>query len=169
VATITTVSATCFGYSDGSITVTNVSGGFGGPFQIKLGEGGTFIPWTSSTTFSSKPAGGYEIYIRDSAGRVVMFVTAIGQNSQLNLTTSNTSNSITATAYGNSSFGKTFELYEDVAAPYENGGGYMVTSIYVASGDPFTATFSTLGSGYYYVTVVEDNTACFETSGLITL
>ena len=162
VATITTVNASCYGYSDGSITVTNVSGGYGGTFQTKLNSGGTYTNWTSSTTYSNLPSGGYTIYVKDSAGREVTFGTAIGSNSAINLYAYSSSNSIIATAYGNSSYGKTFELYQDVSAPYNDNNGYMVSSTYVASGDPFTATFSNLGSGYYYVIVTEDYSGCFE-------
>ena len=67
-ATVSQNQTTCYGGSDGSIVVSNLSGGQGGPYSTKLNSGGTYQVITTSRTYSSLSAGSYTIYVKDSAG-----------------------------------------------------------------------------------------------------
>jgi gliding motility-associated-like protein len=62
-ATTATAAATC-GVPNGTITVSNVSGGNGGPYEYSL-DG---ITWQSSNIFTGLVAGTYTVYVRDIGG-----------------------------------------------------------------------------------------------------
>jgi hypothetical protein len=162
-ATITSSNVSCSGGSNGSITVTNVTGGFGGPYQTKLNVGGTYTNWTSSTTYSSLAAGSYTIYVKDSASREVTFGVTITQPNPLGIFAQKTAfDQIYASVSGGASGSKTFELYRDLDAPYENSGGTLYDTLFDAS----NVTFNTVGAGYYYVKVIDGN-GCTETTAYV--
>ena len=162
-ATISSTNVSCNGGSNGSITITNVSGGFGGPYQTKNGVGGTYTPWTSSTTYSSLAAGSYTIYVKDSASREVTFSVTITQPNVLGIFAQKTAfDQIYASVSGGASGSKTFELYRDYSSPYEIGGGSLVDTLYNSS----SVTFSSVVAGYYYVKAI-DNNGCTETTAYI--
>lgn len=161
------VNISCNGGSNGSITVTGVSGGFGGPYQTKLGVGGTYTTWTTSTTYSNLTFGSYTVYVKDSAGREVTFNTYVTQPNALTIGTStNTSNSITISSYWGTG-NRTYELYQDSASPYNVGEGSVIaTNSNIAENT--NTTFSGLGSGYYWIKITDAN-GCTLNSGLYTL
>jgi hypothetical protein len=66
-ATVSQTNITCNGGSDGSIVVSGLSGGQGGPYSTKLNAGGTYQVITTSRTYSSLSAGANTIYVKDSA------------------------------------------------------------------------------------------------------
>jgi hypothetical protein len=165
-ATITSSNVSCNGGSNGSITVTNVTGGFGGPYQTKLNVGGTYTNWTSSTTYSSLAAGSYTIYVKDSASREVTFGVTITQPNPLGIFAQKTAfDQIYASVSGGASGSKTFELYRDLDAPYENSGGTLYDTLFDAS----NVTFNTVGAGYYYVKVIDGNGCTDTTAYVITM
>jgi inosine/xanthosine triphosphate pyrophosphatase family protein len=166
VATVSFAQPSCFGGSNGSITVTGVSGGFGGPYQTKLNVGGTYTTWTSSTTYSSLAAGSYTIYVRDSALREVTFAVTVTQPADITFSTSQTSSSVSVSTTGGTGL-RTYELFRDTASPYNVGEGTLQsTQASVPSG--ITHTFSGLASGYYWVRATDAN-SCVKNSGLFVL
>ena len=166
VATTSFASPSCFGGSNGSITVTGVSGGFGAPYQTKLNVGGTFTTWTTSTTYSSLAAGSYTIYVRDSALREVTFGVTVTQPGDITFSSSQTSSSISVSTTGGTGL-RTYELFRDTASPYNVGEGTLQsTQGSVPSGT--THTFSGLAAGYYWVRATDAN-GCTKNSGLFTL
>jgi hypothetical protein len=165
-ATVTGSNVSCNGGSNGSITVTNVAGGFGAPFQTKLNVGGTYTNWTSSTTYSSLAAGSYTIYVKDSESREVTFGITITQPNSIGIFAQKTAfDQIYASVSGGASGDKTFELYSDNDTPYSVGGGTLVDTLYNSS----NVTFNSVVAGYYYV-VATDANGCSETTAyLITM
>jgi hypothetical protein len=159
-ATITGSNVSCNGGNNGSITVTNVSGGFGGTYQTKLNVGGTYTNWTSSTTYSTLTATSYTIYVKDSASREVTFNITITQPGSLGIFAQKTGfDQIYASVSGGASGFKTFELYSDNDTPYAIGGGTLVDTLY----DSTSVTFNSVVAGYYYVKVTDGN-GCTETT-----
>jgi hypothetical protein len=166
VATVSFAQPSCFGGSNGSITVTGVSGGFGGPYQTKLNVGGTYTTWTSSTTYSSLAAGSYTIFVRDSALREVTFAVTVTQPADITFSTSQTSSSVSVSTTGGTGL-RTYQLFRDTASPYNVGEGTLQsTQASVPSG--ITHTFSGLASGYYWVRATDAN-SCVKNSGLFVL
>lgn len=161
------VNISCNGGSDGSITITNIAGGYGGPYQTKLGVGGTYQTFSTTRTYSSLAFGTYTIYIKDSAGREVTFNRTLTQPNALTIGTStNTSNSITISSYWGTG-NRTYQLYQDSASPYNVGEGSIIaTNSNIAENT--NTTFSGLGSGYYWIRITDAN-GCTLNSGLYTL
>ncbi|MCA1800775.1 MAG: SprB repeat-containing protein, partial [Actinobacteria bacterium] len=62
-AGVASVNVTCAGASDGTITVNNVTGGYG-TYEYTIDGGAT---WQSTPTFTGLPAGFYNVQIRDAA------------------------------------------------------------------------------------------------------
>jgi hypothetical protein len=166
VATVSFTQPSCFGGVNGSITVTGISGGFGAPFQTKLNVGGTYATWSTTVTYSSLAAGSYTIYVIDSQLREVTFPVTVAQPADITFTTGQTASSISVSTTGGTGL-RTYDLYKDIAAPYNVGEGSVVaTQGSVPSG--ITQTFSTLTSGYYWVRCTDAN-GCIKNSGLFTL
>ena len=166
VATTSFASPSCFGGSNGSITVTGISGGFGAPFQTKLNVGGTYATWTTTVTYSSLAAGSYTIYVRDVNLREVTFAVTVTQPGDITYSSSQTASSITVSSTGGTG-NRTYELFRDTATPYNVGEGTLqATSASTASG--VNAVFSGLAAGYYWVRATDAN-SCTKNSGLFTL
>ena len=168
VATLTVSNVSCNGGSNGSITVTGISGGFGGPYQTKLGVGGTYTTWTTSTVYGSLTAGTYTVYVKDSASREVTFTTSVSQpTAALTVSAySNTPSAISITTTGGTG-SRTYQLYQDTASPYNVGEGSVIAT---NSGVPEnqSTSFTGLSSGYYWVRVTDAN-GCVVNSVLFTL
>ena len=109
-ATVTQLNNDCFGGLSGSITVSNLSGGQGGPYSTKLNVGGTYQVITTSRTYSSLAAGNYTIYVKDSANCENTYSVTITEPSQVTVSATGTNptcwdgsnGSITASASGGS-------------------------------------------------------------------
>lgn len=141
-ASSTTTQATC-GNNNGSITVTNVSGG-NGTYEYSL-DG---INWQSSNVFTGLPGGTHTVYVRDVAGVcTAQYTVTITVISNLTATTTNTATSCTGVNNGTitvtSSMGTgpfTFSL---------DGGAFVPGTI------PYT--FSNLSPGNHTVVVRDVN------------
>lgn len=165
-ATATGANVSCNGGSNGSITVTGISGGAGGPYQTKNGVGGTYTTWTTSTVYSSLSAGSYTIYVKDSSSYENTFAVTITQPAALSFTTSQTSSSITVSTSGGTG-ARTYQLYRDTASPYQVGDGSVIaTNSGVAVNT--NSTFSGLSAGYYWVRATDAN-GCTLNTTLFTL
>jgi hypothetical protein len=161
-ATVSTSNVLCNG-GTGTISISNVTGGSGGPFQTKLSTvHTTYTSWTSTTNYGV-PADNYTIYIKDSAGKVEEYTRTITQPSALGIFAQKTAfDQIYASVSGGASGSKTFELYSDNDTPYSVGGGTLVDTLYNSS----SVTFSSVTAGYYYVKVTDGN-GCTETTAYI--
>jgi hypothetical protein len=161
--TVTGSNVSCNGGSNGSITITSISGGSGAPYQTKLNVGGTY---SSATSYSSLTAGVYTVYVKDSASTEITFSITITQPSALGIFAQKTAfDQIYASVSGGAAGGKTFELYSDNDTPYSVGGGSLVDTLT----DTSSVTFSSVTAGYYYVKAI-DNNGCSETTAyLITM
>lgn len=162
-ASFSTTSVSCYQGADGSITISNPTGGYGGAvqsYQHKL-DGGTYVNFQSTSyTYSNKEAGTYIVWIKDFSGCEKSYSVTISGPSQLTATitsyTSGPSGSITVTS-GGGTWNKTYRLYNDTSFPYTVGGGTLVATITgVTSSNP-SQTFSSLPEGNYYVTVTDAN------------
>lgn len=169
-ATINTTSVTCAGGSDGSIEVSNPTGGNGGGtfsnYDVKLGTGS----WTSfsstSKLYSNLSSGTYTVYLRDQDNCEKSYSATVGSPTANNVLitgfVAGSNGSITVTS-GGGTWNKTYRLYRDSSSPYTVGGGSLVATITgVTSSNP-TQTFSNLAEGYYYV-VITDANGCTESS-----
>jgi uncharacterized protein (DUF2141 family) len=166
VATTSFAQPSCFGGTNGSITVTGISGGFGAPYQTKLNVGGTYATWSTSVTYSSLAAGSYTIYVRDSQLREVTFPVTVTQPADITFSSSQTVSSITVSSTGGTG-NRTYRLYQDTASPYNVGEGTL-SQTSASTGSGVNATFSGLSAGYYWVQATDAN-GCTKNSGLFTL
>ena len=64
-ATISSSPTSCYGGSNGSITISSINYGYGPTYQTKLEVGGTYVNFSGSVTYSSLSAGTHTIYIKD--------------------------------------------------------------------------------------------------------
>ena len=163
-ATFSTTSVSCNGGSDGTITVSNPTGGNGGGtfsnYDVMLG----LSSWTSfsstSKLFSGLSSGIYNISLRDQLSCVESYSVTVSQptanTSTITSYVSGSNGSITVTSSGGT-WNKTYRLYNDTTSPYTVGGGSLVATISnVTSGNP-SQTFNNLIEGYYYVVVTDAN------------
>jgi hypothetical protein len=157
-ANVTGNNLTCYNGGNGSITVSSVSGGQGGPFSTKNGSGGTYQVLTTSRTYSSLSAGTYTIYVKDSAGCERTFSITITEPTQLTISGSGTN----PTCYNGT----------DGSITVTSGGGTGTRTHYISTdgtnyGSPQTSsTFSNLGVGTYYFMVVDANSCTAFSSGV---
>ena len=69
-ATVTSNNVTCFGASDGSISITNPAGGYG-TYEYSINGGGS---WHASGLFTGLVPGNYNVRIRDAANNTCVIV-----------------------------------------------------------------------------------------------
>ena len=62
---VTVINATCINGTDGSIFISNVIGGEGGPYEYSADNGGS---WQSDSTLANLSAGIYQVRVRDASG-----------------------------------------------------------------------------------------------------
>lgn len=141
-ATPVTTSASC-GVSNGTINVTNVTGGTP-PYEYSLDN----ITWQSSPTFSSLAAGTYTVYIRD-ANNICnsSYSVTVGLIGNLSAVTSFTATSCAGVSNGTITITSTNGL-----APYQfslDGGAFVPGAL------PFT--FTNLAAGNHTVVVRDVN------------
>jgi len=136
-ATVSQNSVTCNGGSDGSIVVSSLSGGQGGPYSTKLNAGGTYQVLSTSRTYSSLSAGAYTIYVKDTAGCENTYSVSVTQPSAVTVGTT----SIEYTTCYNGSNG---------SVTLTAGGGNGSYQYRINSGTWVnSATFSSLGATSY--------------------
>ena len=157
-ATVTGNNLTCYNGGSGSIVVSSVSGGQGGPFSTKIDSGGTYQVLTTSRTYSSLAAGSYTIYVKDSAGCERTFSVTLTQPTQLTISGVGTN----PTCYNGT----------DGSISVTSGGGTGTRTHYISTdgvnyGSATTSTtFSNLGVGTYYLKVVDANSCTGFSSGI---
>ncbi len=69
-ATVAATNVTCFGASDGTISVTNPSGGYG-TYEYSINGGGS---WHPSGLFTDLVPGNYNVRIRDAANNTCVII-----------------------------------------------------------------------------------------------
>ena len=147
---VTTTPAAC-GADNGSIRVTDVTGG-SGPYQYSI-DGGNY---TSTTNYSDLGAGAHTVAVRDDNGCVystTINITSSGGPTDVNVTT-------TPAACGADNGSITIGTVTGGDAPYEysvDGGAY---------GSP--RTYDDLGAGAHTVAVRDDNGCVYSTTINIT-
>jgi hypothetical protein len=85
-ATVTQTNLTCFNGGNGSISITNVSGGQGGPYSTKLNAGGTYQVLSTTRNYTSLSAGSYTVFVKDTTGCEVTYPITLTQPTQVTVT-----------------------------------------------------------------------------------
>ena len=139
-ATITQNGTTCNGGSDGSIVVSNLSGGQGGPYSTKLNSNGTYQVITTTRTYSSLTAGTYTIFVKDSANCERTYSITVTQPTVVTVATS----SVTYTTCYNGSDGSvTLSVSGGSGTGYQfrrNSGSWQSSATFSSLG-PISHTF----------------------------
>jgi len=175
-ATVTGTNVSCNNGSDGSIVVSNLSGGQGGPYSSKLNAGGTYQVITTSRTYSSLTQGSYTIFVKDSAGCEVSYAVTLTHPELLTATISVVtqpncdSSGVIQVSSDGGTYPKTYEVFEDNTFPYNDctSGTLVATFTNVTSGNT-TRQVSGLSSSYSYCVKVTDANGCITTSTQIAL
>ena len=134
---VSSIDVKCFGGNDGSISLTNVTSGAGGPFTYTWSNGAT------TASVSNLVAGSYTVVVRDRIGISKSITVVVGQPTQL---VANSIQNSQILCYGGTA---------DVVVG-ANGG----TAPYTGTGK-FTVT-----AGTYYYTVTDAN-GCTSTTQIV--
>jgi hypothetical protein len=164
-ASYTKTEVFCSGAAEGTITVSEPSGGQGGPYSTKINAGGTYQVLTSSRTYSNLTAGTYTLYVKDSADCERTYSIVITEPTPFVISPvvthptcfGDSNGSITVNVSGGDLF---LQLY------------YALSSNLGATYTPFQASnvFSNLPAGSSYIVKIEQEiTGCQKTQGPITL
>jgi hypothetical protein len=170
-ASTLTANVSCYGGSNGSITVSSPSGGSGSGYTYSR-DG---VNYQSSGLFSNLSIGTYSIYVKDGAGCVNVITTIVitqpaEQTASITVNTYASCNGgadgqITLSSTGGT-FPKTYRLYADTSAPYNTCGGTLVgTYTNKTSGAPSEIVGSI--DEYGYCLEVTDANGCVTTSGVV--
>jgi len=152
-ATVSQVNVLCYGLSTGSITVSNLNGGQGGPYATKLNAGGTYQVITTSRTYNNLAAGSYTIYVKDSSDCENTYSITITQPSA----------PVVASGFGDTNWPPSCYNLSDGSVSFHGTGGtppytYSIDGInYQSSG-----TFTDLPNGNY-TGYVKDANDCIDT------
>lgn len=141
----TAVATSCAGATNGSITITSVTGGTA-PYEYQLGAG----PFQTSNTFTGLAGGTYSITIRDALGCTRTFTRTVINGSSVTATRTLTATSCPAAADGSVTITPT-----SGTGPYEfslDGGAFVPGAV------PFT--FSGLTAGAHNFVVRDLPTGC---------
>lgn len=142
---VSSVATSCPGATNGSITVTSVTGGTA-PYEYQLGAG----PFQTSNTFTGLASGTYTITIRDAVGCLRTFTRTVTAGSSVTATRTLTATSCPAAADGSVTITPT-----SGTGPYEfslDGGAFVAGAV------PFT--FSGLSAGAHNFVVRDVPTGC---------
>jgi hypothetical protein len=140
---------TCFGNTNGSITISSTSGGVG-PYTYSIN--GT--NYQSSTTFSNLSSGTYTVYTKDNSGCVVTNTVGL-ERTQITATTSQSN--VTCNGGNNASI--------TISSPSGGQGGPYSTKLNVGGTYQVittSRTYSTLTAGSYTI-YVKDSADCERT------
>jgi hypothetical protein len=171
-ASVSQSNVSCYGGSNGSITVSSPSGGSGAGYTYSR----DYTNYQSSGTFSSLPAGLYNIYVKDGAGCVsyLTTITITQPNDQGATITVNTYASCNGGADGaitlestGGTFPKTYRLYADTSAPYNTCGGTLVGTYTNKTSEVPSETVGSIDE-YGYCLEVTDANGCVTNSGVVT-
>jgi hypothetical protein len=176
-ATVSVVSnVSCNGGSDGSISVSGITGGYGGPYSTKLNSDGTYQVIVSSRTYSNLTAGTYTIYVKDSQGIERLFSITVTQPTVLTSSITSTTDptvggsdgSITVTSTGGT-WPKTYKVYLDNSFPYTScNDGTLIETITNVTESTAERIISDLVEGGYCMEVTDAN-GCIVSSGITVL
>ena len=163
-ATITATNVSCNGGSDGSIAVSSGTGGSGASYSASTDNSTWFaLPKTFySLNFANSP---YTIYIKDGAGCVQSYSTAVNQATAQTCTISvSTADTGVGDGQINVNVGggtgvKTLRLYRDTSAPYSDYSTdtLVATATGVANSATYTFTGLTCSATRYWVQVTDAN------------
>lgn len=137
-STTTVVNATCYGSSNGSITV-NATGGTA-PYQYMINDGS----YQGSNVFSGLAAGSYNVSVLDANGCEYTIAATVTQPTEIVFTALNPTNSSCGSSNGG------------IVVAASGGTGALQ---YELNNGPFqsSGTFSSLASGYYMITAKDAN------------
>jgi hypothetical protein len=163
-ATIAVTNVSCNGGADGSIAVSSGTGGSGASYSASTDNSTYFA--LPKTFFSLNVANSpYTIYIKDGAGCVQSYSTAVAQPTEQTCTISVSSTDagigdgeITATLGGGTGV-KTVRLYLDTSAPYSDYSTdtLVATQTGVSNGGTHTFTGLSCNATKYWVQVTDAN------------
>ena len=147
-ATASSTNVTCYGGSDGAITISTVTGGTGSYTYSKDG-----VTYQSSNSFTGLTAGSYSLYVKDSYGEIGSLypATTITQPSIISFTATGTE----PTCYGGSNGSIVLSSVTGGVAPYT----YSKDGVTYQSGLSFTG----LTNGTYTM-YVKDASGCIRTN-----
>ena len=172
-ATFTVTNLLCAG-SDGSVAVTDGTGGSGSGYSVALNyDNATY--YSLPKTFSNLTSGLYDFYLKDSSGCTKMYSYTITQPFALIANITDVVN--TSGAGGNGSLTircqggtgtKTMRLYKDTTEPYNDYTPGTLIHTATTTGTDYASTsvsVTNLDCGYYYMVVTDDNGCVSTTSG----
>jgi len=151
-ATVTQTNLTCFNSGNGAISITNVSGGQGGPYSTKLNVGGTYQVISTTRNYTSLSAGTYTVFVRDTVGCEVTYSITITQPTAVVASATGTN----PTCYNGSN-----------GSIVVSGSGGSGTYTYSIDGTNYqsSTTFSSLTNGSYTL-YVRDSANCVSTTSV---
>ena len=171
-ATRTVTNVSCNGGADGQIAVTSGTGGSGGPYSASTNNSTWFeLP----KIFYTLTQGSYDVYIKDGAGCVQSYSTAVTQPTAQTCTISleayddgTNIGQITASLGGGTGV-KTVKLYLDTSAPYSDYSTdtLVATQTGVSNGGTHTFTGLSCNSSKYWVQVTDANGCVIQSSSSI--
>jgi hypothetical protein len=174
-ANVDVTNVNCYGGSNGTIVVSNISGGIGSPYYVKLGAGGTYQLTTTSRTYSNLTQGNYDVYVTDSDGYVTTYNVTLTQPSEQSAsivvntyaTCNGTADGVITLSSLGGVFPKTYKLYADTTAPYVSCGSGDLIGTYtnITSGSP-SVTVTGIDE-YGYCVEVTDANGCVTYSGVV--
>ena len=165
--------------------MTAIGGGNGGNYSGGAGTGGSGGPYSASTNnstwfelpkiFYTLTQGSYDVYIKDGAGCVQSYSTAVTQPTAQTCTISleayddgTNIGQITASLGGGTGV-KTVKLYLDTSAPYSDYSTdtLVATQTGVSNGGTHTFTGLSCNSSKYWVQVTDANGCVIQSSSSI--
>ncbi len=155
-ASITSTNTTCNGETDGTITITSPSGGYG-TYEYRLDAGS----WQASGSFSSLAPGTYSVQIRDAAHTSCVIVLGSVTITQPNaLSASVASTNVTCNGAGDGTI--------TVSSPT---GGYGTYEYRLGAGSwQASGSFSSIAPGTYSVQIRDAaHTSCVVVLGSVTI
>ena len=156
-ATKTITNVSCYGASDGKITISNPVGV--SPFLYKFGSSGVFTAMTAPINYTGLKAGNYSVYIQDANGCSGVVSCTVGSPLKISATLAGTNLSCYGSADGKINISNVVGV-----SPYKYKLGTAGTLISFTP--PYNVT--TLAAGSYGV-YIQDATGCVGAVGVVAL